>query len=172
MGPWLTAGLSFWIMFSVVSSFGALSAGSALSSWEKEILQKGNKWRMNYLGKFDLFSPHHDFITYKFKFIEIKQTLIVWNKDGHVLAAPDNWGTVVKFSIWYWIFWPPIATIAMQSINVFQRHSPLNARKGNYLFFNRFGVWKLLFLAVQTRVWDSSIPTPGHWVTEWLSDWV
>ena len=52
---------------------------------------------------------------------------------------------VLKLSIWYWIFWPPITTIAMQSINGFQRHSPFNARKGNYLFFNLFGVWKQLF---------------------------
>ena len=53
--------------------------------------------------------------------------------------------TVVKLSIWYWIFWPPVTTISMQSINGFQRHSPFNARKGNYLFFNLFGVWKQLF---------------------------
>ena len=52
----------------------------------------------------------------------------------------------VQFPIW--LFWPPFATIAMQSISGFQRHSPLNTIKSIYLIFNSFGASKLLFSMV------------------------
>ena len=57
-----------------------------LSKYEQireKTLQKLDKWRMNYLGKFDLFSPCHDFKKYKFKLNKIKQTFI-WNH-GYIL---------------------------------------------------------------------------------------
>ena len=40
------------------------------------------------------------------------------------------------------------ATIAMQSISGFQRHSPLNTIMSTYLIFNSFGAPKLLFSMV------------------------
>ena len=49
----------------------------------------------------------------------------------------------VQFPIW--LFLPSFATIAMQSITGFQRHSPVNTIKSTYLIFNSFGAWKLLF---------------------------
>ena len=53
---------------------------------------------------------------------------------------------IVQFP--FWLFRPPFATIAMQSISGFQRHSPLNTIKSTYLIFNSFGAPKLLFSMV------------------------
>ena len=96
------------------------------------------KRRSRYLGDYDLFWHYHDLKRYKIKIDRNKTNIYV-----------KSWMDIFllhQFSIW--LFRPPFATIAMQSISGFQRHSPLNTIKSTYLIFNSFGAPKLLFSMV------------------------